>query len=230
MEDYMSKEHNIIGHRYIDENPIKEDSKALILGTIYPSKDTADFKCDFFYGNDYTIWEILQLAFPDLDIFSYDEVQDGSKKTESADKIKAMLDKHHIAISDTILATKRQDGVERSKDLYDENETIYNTKLVEQIKNSKIETIYLTGTSVYQKFYKIFKDHVNIPSTAVSQSSISMNFDNRNIEVIVLPSPSESGKRGNTAYHEAKKQDEKLTYQEWCVPIYRKVFKKYLGE
>ena len=117
-------------HKYIKDNPIHEDSRALILGTLYPGKNTEEFMCDYFYGNNYTIWSILKKAFPNLDIYSYDDVSDGSKKIKSAGKIESMLSKNNIAISDLVKVPKRKYGVKCHTDSFEEG-TEYNIELIE---------------------------------------------------------------------------------------------------
>ncbi|MDK2818116.1 MAG: hypothetical protein KFW21_01535 [Spirochaetota bacterium] len=100
------------------------------MGTIYPSKNTKEFMYFYFYGNNYTIWNILKKDFPNLDIYSYDDVSDGSKKIESAGKIKSMLSKNNITISDLVKVPKRKDGAKFHVDFFEE-ETEYNIELIE---------------------------------------------------------------------------------------------------
>ena len=240
----------LLEHTYIKSIP--EDSKALILGTIYPSKEKVTFLCDYFYGNDYTIWNILKTTFPDLDIYTLDEVKDGSLYTESAEKIKAMLQEHKVAISDTILETVHIGS--NSVDNFDKDKTVYNIDLIEQIKNSTIETIYFTSNMARTKFtnniYSVYmhelrnrkegpKYTIDIPLKGKKLSKLltgdiftigSSSYFERDIAGVILPSPSTNSVRGNsTAYQADKKSNPNSSYKEWRKKFYKEVFRKYLS-
>ncbi len=249
----MSKKHTIIRHRYIDENPIKEDSKALILGTIYPCKCDSDdkneqkeptywFDTDFFYGNKYSLWDMLKTAFPKLDIYSKEEI-DGKYKLnsedmevyeESAEKIKAMLDENHIAISDVVKIAKREDCQDCSADSFDDKVTQYNKDLVGQIKGSKIKTVYFTSIEAYNLFETKILNRKALGKKSGDEFEISIDdYAHNPIYCYILPSPSSSANRSASKtewFKNAQKQNPDITVAEARKQYYIDAFKKYLGE
>ena len=117
-------------HKYVKSHQCKKTDKALILGTIHPHR-TDNFKIDFFYGNRNSIWNILGLAFPQLDF-------------NSRDSIMNTLTSSKIWISDMILSCERSnEKITEDKSL--EN-LVLNTRQIEKgIRESEIDKIFFTS-------------------------------------------------------------------------------------
>ncbi|MDR1053310.1 MAG: hypothetical protein LBL39_03965, partial [Planctomycetaceae bacterium] len=83
-------------HQYLDLYPVDPDSEKVIVGTIHPH-NTDEFKIPFFYGSKLSLWELLQRA-------SGGEI--GQPITLSG--ILRFLQRHKIAVSDTVRECKRK--------------------------------------------------------------------------------------------------------------------------
>ncbi len=179
-----------------------------------PYKPHKYFKIPFFYGNEGSIWEILEVVLDKAKILKW-------------------LKDHDIAISDTILKTKRLDGkASCSEDKFDKEHTEYNLVLIEAIKNSKIEKIYFTSVKARVKFSHIYTTYIKslieqkkedkhtrkefIKDGDMSKSGsqfdiLEKSYFGRKIHCHILPSPS---KRATNLSQGQKKE----------------YYKKYLGK
>src|ERR1035437_8135421 len=95
----------ITKHQYLDLYKISPDSQKLIVGTIHPH-DHNSFILPFFYGNELSIWSILNQAFPN---------QLGNPITLKG--ILTFLDQKRISISDTIRECDRNSPTASDTDL-----------------------------------------------------------------------------------------------------------------
>ncbi len=234
--------HEKIKHAYISNTFFENKPTLLILGTMYPcackrkcftgENHTVCFICDFFYGNEYTLWGILKDAFPNLKI---DKRKDIKNSVESAEKIKTLLKNNNVAISDTILETKRNSEAPCSADDFIDGETKYNEELIEHIKKNPIDKIYFTSKKTLGFFAKIYKNKIGrkLP-IAVTKQRVGTQFTltkeqtvfNRDIIFYVLPSPSGNGVRKEPiAYQNAHVIKNELTYSQWREGFYKESFK-----
>jgi hypothetical protein len=117
-------------HQYLNVYPVEKNSKMLIVGTIHPHNHH-EFKVPFFYGNVLSIWSILKEAFP----------ADFSNNI-SLKSILTFLNKKKISMSDTIIECRRIKPTALDHDIIPIK---LNYDLVNQIKNSKIDTILFTS-------------------------------------------------------------------------------------
>lgn len=221
----------------------REKTVALILGTIYPSTPLEDFTCKFFYGNDYSLWGILEQAFDSKAESTIDRLS----FEKSPQKIEKVLKKYNIAISDTILETIRFPEAAASADDFIDSATVYNKFLINAIKNSKIKTIFFTSmrariiftSKIYSPYIRELKDSskkltVDLPLVIGSVSKFftgdtftisASSIFGREIDCILLPSPSQSGGRGNPKrFQEARENNSDLDYNTWRICYYRKAF------
>ncbi len=226
---------------FIGENDIPKDSIALILAWMYTSKtDGHKFMCNFYYGNKYTFWHVLKTAFPDLDIYTYEEVMSRYKndlafRDESADKIRKMLTEHRVGISATLLVY--EDPADEL--IFEQDDTKLNMNLIDQIKNSNVETIYFTdlrARSNLGHIYRIFTKGQRLPESGAMDSvadTFTISADSyfgREIQGIILPSPSSNARRGEWRtpwFVEMHKQNPDITFDEGRAAMYRKAFAKY---
>lgn len=128
-------------HQYLDLYPISPKSKKLILGTIHPH-DTDKFEMPFFYGNKMSVWNILSEAFPDQ-----------LSKPLELKKVLHFLNSNDIAISDTIKKCVRKNPTALDKDLIPLE---LNMKIVDEIKNSRINEIYFTSGFQKNNAFRLF--------------------------------------------------------------------------
>lgn len=171
-------------HRYLDDNPVKPNDRALILGTIHPHR-VERFQIDFFYGNRNSLWQILAAAFPHL---SWD----------SPEMIRQTLANHQVWISDMI----------RECDRADENITadsklqnlILNTKQIENgLKSAPIEQIFFTSGFGRNGAARLFCEAFHISTRldpATCEFLIPQTHFGRTIHGILLISPSGIANRG----------------------------------
>lgn len=221
-------------HKYIKTTPIETKDKAIILGTIYPGKTvetnpTKNFLCDFYYGNQYSLWRKLKNIFTDLDILTFDQVKGKTFRKESAGKIIKMLKENHIAISDTILSADRNGT--RSQDTFDENKTKYNTDLKDQIKNSDIKTIIFTSLDAKKRFFThILKVKDSSLSNDIGiKTSISNDSGLGNdISYTILPSPSNRASRVSNTFLKEQKMNPDTCYTDWKKKVYEETFSPFI--
>lgn len=91
---------------------VPEDARVLLLGTFPPGLHRRSM--DFYYPNvTNDFWRIMGLIFDGDATALYDK----ATRTFRLDRIKALLDTHGIALSDTVLEARRTRGTASDKDL-----------------------------------------------------------------------------------------------------------------
>lgn len=126
---------------YLDKYPVSPTAEKLIIGTIHPH-DASQFQLPFFYGNRLSLWKILQQAFPD---------DFGPELTVNS--ILNFLEKHRIAMSDTIRECVRTNDSALDQDLIP---TRLNRELIDQIRQSHIREIFFTSGFQKNNAFKLF--------------------------------------------------------------------------
>ena len=144
---------------------VPESSQVLILGS-FPGKESTQEKRenDWFYGaNRNQFWKIIELVY-DL------------KLPEKKDR-QYLFEKAKIGITDIISSCERKDNSNSDKNLINK---IYNTDILNLIKDRAINRILFTSKTVYKEF--------------------TANFDvPEGVELVVLPSPSPIYRRLSTS-------------------------------
>lgn len=182
----------ITKHRYINNYPIPPDSKKLIVGTIHPHpNEEKPFKVDFFYGNENTIWRILNEAYPN---------EISSTQGPTIAEIEKFLLKHKIAVTDTICECERltTPPTALDKDLLP---TVLNHGILGQIKNSQINEIFFTSGFGKNNAFKLFYEKIlELKLTPEIKLKRGGELDDkrlgRKIKLTLLYSPSPSANRG----------------------------------
>ena len=164
--------HEIIKHKYIEKYPIKyfinpKEEAFLIIGTAYPCCCNTDYKkeptkrflCDFFYGNDYTIWELLRLTklvkFPELGLVRQSHENHENKENEYAKKVIELLKINNVAFSDIFSTFQRMDNSACTPDNFNIDACTFNTNIMETIKGTEnINTIFFTSDDTRKFFTK----------------------------------------------------------------------------
>ncbi len=173
-------------HQYLDKYPISADSEKLIVGTIHPH-DHNNFIIPFFYGNVTSIWTILSDAFPkDL------------KTPLTLDRILEFLRDKKISISDTIVSCERKSPTALDKHLIPIE---LNKKIIDGIKNSKInEILFTSGFGKNNAFRLFFVDILGLKITKEIKEARELVLDKyifgRPIKLTILYSPSGSSNVG----------------------------------
>ena len=204
-------------HQYVNTFSYKSNDKYLILGTIHPHR-IENFKLDFFYGNQNTIWSIIEKAtnipLPDKE------------------SIINLLTQNNIWISDMILECSRESDKETAdKSLFDLK---LNEQIKEVLKNSTIEKIFFTSAFGKNNAAKLFTDVFNIDykctyNEETREFIIPKDVFGREIVGVVLFSPSNIANIGiakNKVYLSRKRQSgqENLKVNEFKIDFYREKF------
>jgi hypothetical protein len=173
-------------HQYLIKYPIDPLSEQLIVGTIHPH-DHASFKVPFFYGNECSLWMILNEAFPI-------ELPDPF----DLDAIKRFLHQRKIAMSDMILTCERKSPTALDKDLIPKR---LNTELIEQIRQSSIRVIFFTSgfeeNAAFFLFYcKLLDRRITTVIKKERKLTLEPGFFGRSVELRILYSPSGSAYTG----------------------------------
>lgn len=221
----------ITTHEFLNELPVDSQTQYLILGTIYPWSPTGidSFSCAFFYGNQYSFWNILKQAFPRLPIDAKNDILCPEKSVE---KIKSLLQKYHIAVSDTVKTAVRP-ADRPSADIFLQG-TQYNEDLIEQIYKAKtLQTIFFTGKKAFDIFRRLYMQSVKkqgfkvsqlFPKNIISGEKFLLKdnfFLYRDIWCILLPSPSSGAVRGKSR---AFIMSGESHYPSWRLNFYREAF------
>lgn len=207
-------------HQYIDKNPVKATDSALILGTIHPHR-TDDFIIDFFYGNKNSLWNILGLAFPNLDF----KTVAGIHKT---------LSDSNIWISDMIRSCEREDE-KTTQDRLLKNLVLNKDQIDNGIKESKIETIFFTSGFGKNNAAKLFCEAFSIivPNKKEREFDIEEHVFGKKIKGLILFSPSGQANIGiskNKLFlQEKKKYTSSTPVNEFKIATYKESFKDYFG-
>lgn len=176
----------ITQHKFLAQYPISKDSTSLILGTIHPHF-TDQFRVDFFYGNESSLWKILAKAFPG-------ELED----PYSLESIKAFLNQRKCSVSDTIITCERSSPTALDEDLIPIE---LNTSLKEEIRDSNITTIFCTsGFGKNNAFRLFYCDILGLPldKPIKDNRQVTLSGDDwgRTIQVKALYSPSGAANTG----------------------------------
>lgn len=182
---FINEELLITEHKFIEKYPINPSHKRLILGTIHPHY-VSDFKIDFFYGNECSLWKILHEAFPDL-----------LEKPDDKDNILKFLNSTETSVSDTVLRCKRLSNSALDKDFIPLE---LNYSLVDEIKNSQIEEIFFTSgfdkNNAFRLFYEeILKLKITPDIKINRQVVLPSEIFGRNVKLTILYSPSGAANR-----------------------------------
>lgn len=170
---------------YLDKYPVFTKAEKLIVGTIHPH-DASQFKLPFFYGNRLSLWKILQQAFP----------EDFGQEL-SLDSILHFLQKHRIAVSDTIRECIRTNDLASDQDLIP---TRLNHELLEQIRQSNIREIFFTSgfqrNNAFKLFYVDILGRKIIPEIRRNRELIlESEVFGRPVKLTILYSPSGAANR-----------------------------------
>lgn len=203
-------------HKYINQHPVKESDNALILGTIHPHL-TDNFQIDFFYGNRNSIWNILALAFPNLDF--------SSKKS-----IISTLTKYKIWISDLVSSCERQNE-KVTQDKLLENIELNRAQIIDGIIKSKISKIYFTSGFGKNNAAKLFCEMFSIRPdyNEAREFEIPESVFGRKMIGVVLFSPSGQANIGisqNKIYieHKNQYQGRSKPINQFKIDFYRNAF------
>jgi hypothetical protein len=173
-------------HKYIDNYPIKPDSKHLIIGTIHaPLKNK--FKIDFFYGSSSSLWRLFHDSFPDIDLDS-----------ENLNSILRFLDRNRISITDTIKVCRRK-KIDSALDT-DLIPIVFNKDMKEQIINSEIENLYFTSgfgkNNAFRLFYVNVLNNGYVKDWMKKQKEFKLTInEKKTVTCHILISPSEAANR-----------------------------------
>ncbi|WP_194976439.1 hypothetical protein [Aquiflexum lacus] len=209
-------------HKYIDRYPVKVSDTALILGTIHPHR-AENFLVDFFYGNKNSLWNILSLAFPNLNFSSFEMIQ-------------FTLSKADVWISDMIRSCDREsEGVTEDKLL--KNIELNTAQIENGIKNSKINTIFFTSGMGKNNAARLFCQAFSIKPILNHNREIEIDemIFGRKIKGVVLFSPSGQSNVGikkNKIFmeNEYKYKDFRTPVNQFKIDTYREAFKNHFGE
>jgi hypothetical protein len=206
----------ITTHKFIDKYPISPDSKHLIIGTIHaPSTDVVDF----FYGSSVSIWRIFKECFPNIKL-----------DPNNLDSILAFLSRNKVSVTDTIKKCDRIDNSALDSKLIPIE---FNTNLVEQLLNSKIEHLYFTSgfgkNNAFRLFYINILGKKYVEDKLKKQREFNLSISDRIFKCHILYSPSGSANRAIARSIEYKISKEK--FQDTVNPVnafrienYQKVF------
>ena len=176
----------ITHHLHLDTYPIPTISQRLIVGTIHPHPHIKPFEMPFFYGSNNTLWKIL------------DEASGGEiGQPITLPNVLAFLEKHHIALSDTIRTCERKQPLTAL-----DNDLIpleYNTAMLQQIRDSEIHTIFFTSSTSKNAAFRLFYTQIlglkltkNVLQTLRNEGKTLLNdtFFGREIRLVPLLAPS----------------------------------------
>ena len=187
-------------HPWLDDYPIKQDAKYLVLGTHPPMPYFG--KLEFFYGNMNEFWRFMDEVYPGNKLYS-----NGCPKLED---IARFIDKSKISVTDLVYITKTEKfntdgemGLVNPEDL--------NPYLSKWLSESKVEEIFFTsfgGTnSAKNLFRKWYKSEFNKVCKLSKLHVNCIEMFNRRIKLIDLFSPSPTARMSSSRINE---------YIEWC--------------
>jgi G:T/U-mismatch repair DNA glycosylase len=209
----------ITHHQYLAKHPISPASEKLIVGTIHPH-DHEKFTLPFFYGNQCSLWKILQAAFPTE-----------LTNAQSLDSILAFLRRRKIAMSDMIWECKRTTPAALHKDLIP---TVLNEELPDQNRHSNIREVFFTSgfdkNAAFQLFYKRVLGQRITPAIRKSKEvTLDSAILGRPIRLRILYSPSGTANTGlvrSAAYiaNQHKYSGQSTPVQAFKIDYYREMF------
>lgn len=198
----------ITRNQYLEKYPIARDSLKLIVGTIHPH-DHEKFAVPFFYGNRASLWTILN------DAFSYTQ-----QKPITLEAILDFLNKHKIAVSDTIVACRRKKPSALDNDLIPLE---LNHNLIAQIRDSNItEILFTSGFQKNNAFKLFYVDLLGFKITSEIRQNREVMLDEsvfgRPVKLTVLFSPSGAA---NVAFASSKMyRESKHKYHNSSRPVH----------
>lgn len=206
----------ITEHRYIAQYPIDRSAKKLILGTIHPHF-VDQFEMDFFYGNELSIWKILNKAFPH-ELSSPRDIRD----------VKHFLATRQIAISDTILTCERLNPTALDEDLRVLH--YHDEALLSAIKESAIAEILCTSgfdaNNAFRIFYtKILKLRLTNTIKRDKYADLPVSIFGRNVSIRAVYSPSSSANRGIGKSKGYKAVKHLMSTDAYRIELYKEYFK-----
>ncbi|HVW15851.1 MAG TPA: hypothetical protein VHB54_18615 [Mucilaginibacter sp.] len=201
----------ITEHQYLDKHPIDLNATRLILGTIHPHQHE-EFKMQFFYGSELSIWKILHQVFPV-------ELPDpGHLET-----VKKFLQQRRLAISDTIVSCERIHPTALDRDLrvIKDNREI----LLSALKNSQIDEVLCTSgfgkNNAFQLFYcRILGQKITPEIRRSRQARFRLPGSHKEILIKVLYSPARTANRGIANSWGYKAVKDLMTVDEYRVHTY----------
>lgn len=188
-------------HPWLDKYPISNESKYLIIGTHPPMPYCGTLP--FYYGNMNEFWRFLDKVYPSNNLYN----PSGCARLED---IIFFLAKAKIAITDIVEETDGQPFSTDEVMIW----TKLNSKLIELLKESQVETIYFTSSagknsalSLFKKWLKENKfelgKKINIPSPIKWRSEgFLIEVFEKKIKLEQLFSPSPSARRSKNKIRE----------------------------
>lgn len=185
-------------HKFIDKYPINPDSKRLIIGTIHaPTTDVVEF----FYGSSVSIWRIFKESFPNIIL-----------DPTNLDSILEFLKRNKMSVTDTIRICDRIDDSALDSKLIPSE---YNTKLLDQLLNSKVDTLYFTSgfgkNNAFRLFYVNILGHRYVEDAKKKRREFDLTIQDRVFKCNILYSPSGSANRSIARSIEYKNSAEKYS-------------------
>lgn len=209
----------ITHHQYLTNEPFDRASETLIVGTIHPHNHE-DFHVPFFYGNECSLWVILQEAFPAELPNPYD-LKD----------IQAFLRRRKISMSDMIWECERKDSSALDNDLVPIR---LNEELPEQIRQSNIREVLFTSgfgkNAAFKLFYRnLLKRSISKEIREEREVTLEPALFGRPVRLRILYSPSGravTGLKRNKQYlaNEEKYRHFPASVKAFRVDHYRQIF------
>jgi hypothetical protein len=176
----------ITKHQYLAEYPIDPTSEKLIVGTIHP-QDHQAFAVPFFYGNQCSLWKILQAAFPAelANAFSLPDIL-------------AFLRRRKIGVSDMIWECERSSPTALNENLIPLR---LNEELPDQIRHSQIRVVLFTSgfgkNAAFQLFYnKVLGQKITPAIRKNREVTLDEAVLGRPVRLRILYSPSGTANTG----------------------------------
>lgn len=176
-------------HPWLEEHPIKPESKYLILGTHPPMPYYS--KLQFFYGKISEFWRILDKVYPGNNLYP-----DGYPRIQ---EILDFFSENKFSITDMVYKTYVE-KFSTDKEMDNISSSDLNPFLKNWLEKSDVEKIYFTSfsgkdsaKSLFKKWFRSTYGKVcRIPSFPLNEIEIN----GRKVETIDLYSPSPTARRG----------------------------------
>lgn len=207
----------ITEHQYLDKHPIDPNATRLILGTIHPHRHE-EFKMQFFYGNELSIWKILHQIFPE------ELLEPGQ-----LDSVKKFLEKRLLTVSDTIISCERIHPTALDKDLrvIKENREV----LLAALKNSQIKEVLCTSgfgkNNAFQLLYcRILGQKITPEIRRAREVNYLLPDSQKEILIKALYSPARTANRGIANSQGYKSVKQRMSVDEYRVHTYAVAFQR----
>ena len=206
----------ITDHQYLKKYPIDPRATRLILGTIHPH-DHSKFLLQFFYGNELSIWKILQQAFP----------QELTKPAD-LDAVIKFLKTRKITISDTIIRCQRIHPTALDQDLVVLEDN--GKDLLHALGNSDIQEVICTSgfgkNNAFKLFYeRILGQKITSEIRRKRAAEVTLPGGTKTITVKVLYSPARTANRGIANSQGYKIVKNQMTVDQYRISLYAQAFK-----